>query len=248
MHHPELYLPATPRQLNQFAGKLDRAVLRITGMVTEFENLQIDHKVFLAENEFLSVGFNYGQEGEDNGVQMDTYRIEIGHVLPVSKSESPEPILAQLRDYLEMTDEDIERMQSNIQEAIGEEIELGDLVEGYVEYENSISIQKIGRLVKGNKMHMVNFMDDEFTVVESELGVIGDTTGVKGDDVFLVDDRLIELDTHMLEYDLSQPTGADLILAAKALMAVGILSTRVIPFKGAEKYMDLVSLTPVTPT
>ncbi|MDQ3093727.1 MAG: hypothetical protein M3Q70_00935 [bacterium] len=226
MINSELLQPATDAQLRQFSKRLDSVALRLTRNLNEFESVSFGTKIEHGEGDIWRLEFS----GDFDG--FDQYALSISNAVPVTRNTGP-PNIVEMLACFGTDDSDIESINSRLSEEYGEPIDVRDDVEGYLECQNRLSIQRSSRAIQASKASMVNILDEDLVEVDCELGYCLDAFITDDEELHLVGDAPVILDLGFIEHCLTLPTAADLIIAANGLIKVGLLNPKTKAYTGA---------------
>ncbi|MDQ2973084.1 MAG: hypothetical protein M3Q79_01210 [bacterium] len=226
MVNPELLVPATDAQLRQFSKRLDSVAIRLTRNLDEFESVSFGTKIEHGDGDIWRLEF-FGDFEE-----YDRYALSISNAVPVTRNTGPTNIIDMIAIF-GMDEADVESINSRLSEEYGEPIDVRDDVEGYLECQNRLTIERSGRAIQASKASMVNILDEDLTEVDCELGYSLDAFITDNEELHLIGDAPVILDVGFIEHCLTLPTAADLIIAANGLIKVGLLNPNTKAFIGA---------------
>ncbi len=216
-----LLQPATNPQLRQFTRRLDRVAYKLSGNVSEFDYLEFNTRIGHGDSEIWRFGFSY--YGEED---MDGYEINVSSAVPVSKDSGPSNVIKVLNDYrgYDYDQDDIEEINQSLSDKYGEEIDIGQETEGYLELQTKLSIYKVIRgPIRAAFKSMVNILDEDLNEADCELGFALDVFDIGKEELHLIGDCPVSFDVGMRERELVVPTCADLILATRGIIKAGLL-------------------------
>ncbi len=244
---PELYLPATDRQLRDFSNRLQAIHTRLGRLAQNTACVEIDSRLWFAAGAGWATIY-FSSDPNDESVQ--DYTLFIARGLPFDDEWSDEAVRMLIGDPESEEDDEKELTYHGVSDEKtsdkDNEVAVPDAFDtnasrGCLEIKTTLHIERGFRAINATRNVAVSYMDRMLKLrgLENIVDPYVDHSPHPKDLQLLIDFGEIMLDTEIRERDLYVPTAADLIMGAQALMGVGLLSARATAFTGADPYMHM---------
>jgi hypothetical protein len=202
--------------------------------------VEFDMRVGFGEGDIGRIAFAYvADEG-------DEYDFSVSRLIPIDGRWDQTVASTLLQDdYVglnSMSAEDLRTQLGGGVDVIEPEEDDNGFVEGYVEHESALKMQRGFRCVQALKSVKLNILTDTLEEMDSRpavhLALVGEEN--TNDLELLYRYGEVMLDASSQEAILSLPTPADLITYTNAFVCAGFLAPRTTAYRGAPSYSSLV--------